>query len=156
MFRPRLAHPQVYEQIFKHTVVKIIWSSIVMTFWTLRIGWIHQVSHEYVFLKIILWNDLEDLQISHTWNFSAGRLLRQWPCPSLAKIVRAQGMNYRGLCKHCHCILSYRKCDKKLSSTVMWFQAPMSFIFHLILSFRKSVFVKYTLSISWTIHDLKL
>jgi len=103
-----------------------------MTVSTLGMGGIHQVNHEFLFLKIILWNDLQDFHISQTWNFSAGGLLRQWPHPSLANTVRAQGMNYRVLCKNCHCILSSRTCDKKLNSTLMWFQAPMYLIFHLI------------------------
>lgn len=80
--------------------LKTICCSDMMTFSTLGMGRIHQVSHEFLFLKIILWNDLQDLQISHTWNFSAGGLLRQCPRPSVANTVRAQGMNYRGLCKN--------------------------------------------------------
>jgi len=103
-----------------------------MTVSTLGMGGIHQVNHEFLFLKIISWNDLQDLQISHAWNFSAGGLLRQWPRPSLANTVRAQGMNYRGLYKNCLCILSSRTCDKRMNNTLMWFQAPMSLIFHLI------------------------
>ena len=101
-----------------------------MTVSTLGMGGIHQVNHEFLFLKIISWNYLQDLQISHTSNFTVRGLLRQWPRPALANTIRAQGMNYRGLCKNYHSILSSRKCDKRLNSTVMWFQAPMSLIFH--------------------------
>jgi hypothetical protein len=48
----------------------------MVPFSTLGLGEIHQVSQEFLFLKIILLNDMQDLQISHTWNFSAGGLLR--------------------------------------------------------------------------------
>jgi hypothetical protein len=120
MFRPRLGHPQAHEQFKKKilSLKKFCYNSM-MTVSILGIGGIHQVSHEFLSLIMILWNDLQDLQISHTWNLSAGGLLRQAPRPSVANTVRAQGMNYRGLCKNCRCILSSRKCDKRLSSTLI-------------------------------------
>jgi hypothetical protein len=46
-----------------------------MTVATLCMAGIHQVSNEFFFQLIILWKDMQDLQISHTWNiYFAGRL----------------------------------------------------------------------------------
>jgi hypothetical protein len=48
----------------------------VMTITTLSMAGIHQVSHEFLFVISILWNDLQDLQISPPWNFTAGGLIK--------------------------------------------------------------------------------
>jgi hypothetical protein len=63
-FQNRLGYPQVHKQFLKHIEFKKICCNSVMTVATLHMAGIHQVSHEFLFLLITLWKDLQDLQIS--------------------------------------------------------------------------------------------